>query len=1131
MAETGRERPTQERARPSRTAAPAAHAAEPATEAPGGEPGDLLLRPDQAAAAGGDDAPVRSSGAGRPSGAVSRPIPTLRLQRTIGNAAVGRALQRARAGGAPVLAPPVARPEAEEHDGTAAHSPGPETEFHEGAAPEAEDPAAPGPEPAGAAAPAETPAADGPALEAPAIEAPTLAAPTLEDVAPAGELAAELHAASDPAGLAAGAELPGGAGAGTAGGAPIQRFAELHAPLMPLQAPAVPTPELAAPAPSSDVSGAVEGGASQVSAAGSAPSGGGLVESVLARARSWVTSRVGNAAGAMRRAGGAIASAFGGPLLAAFNAGRAVGQRIAPTVVSTVRSVWGRVSGPLRAMQRGVGSVVRRVVHGASAVIRPLTSRIGPLVRRLLNTGGDIVGAVAGLIGGAITRLGRLLGGLPGRIAAAIGRAVSAIGHAMQALVARVAGLLNRALARITSTITRVLRTTVAAVQRVVGFVGRLVRAIPTVIRTVVLPIVTAVLAATRRVVAAVVRALTATLRAAARGARRVITGFVRAVGRGIRVVTRAALAAARGFANLVRRGVTRAVGGVRAMARGVRDAIAGILHRILDPLRLLVATRLAEWIAPRIKAAIRQAGGMQKMLASIPRRVAGASREIAGKVADAAVITGHDVLRGLMRPDGDHFSFGISVGVTGEEGVGAGVAITGNADLVVDYPSHEIGIFFTPGVTVGAGGGLQAEAGPDVDLTGAWGTVLSFGANRGAGVRQGYQGAFMGAGMNVDAELGARVTRSEGIYVGAAPLWDATQPVRDAAQQGWSGGGSGTPPPAPPPPPPAPVPAPLPTPAAEVLLTSQQVRFDTGKATISPAGRAVIANVLDSAGHAHTLHADARYRIASVGGASLRWRHPGRGDPDALNQALSVQRAQVVAAEVRAGLGARGLGGITEVQQDAMGATLGHVLNLPADDNSPALRATTLTAYEQPAAPPPAPAPAPAPGPAGSGGGAGGPGAPAPVPGPGGPGSGPNSPSVGPHEWNWFGDDRPGKGIGSAIPNPLHGPLVPDLLHRPTMGWDSGISLGLRPGVGVGGNVTGNAVFSIPIGAYGFPPAVETPLRISVGLIKLGLDIMTMNIQGGLRDGVGIVGALVPPAIVNGIANFVFPLPPGYTD
>jgi hypothetical protein len=98
-------------------------------------------------------------------------------------------------------------------------------------------------------------------------------------------------------------------------------------------------------------------------------------------------------------------------------------------------------------------------------------------------------------------------------------------------------------------------------------------------------------------------------------------------------------------------------------------------------------------------------------------------------------------------------------------------------------------------------------------------------------------------------------------------------------------------------------------------------------------------------------------------------------------------------------------------------------------------------------------------------------------------------------------------------------------------MGWDSGIGLGLRPGVGVGGEVSGSATFSIPIGAYGFPASAELPLRVASGLVKLSADIATMNLAGGLRDGVGIVGAFVPSAIVDGVANFIFPLPPGYTD
>ena len=98
-------------------------------------------------------------------------------------------------------------------------------------------------------------------------------------------------------------------------------------------------------------------------------------------------------------------------------------------------------------------------------------------------------------------------------------------------------------------------------------------------------------------------------------------------------------------------------------------------------------------------------------------------------------------------------------------------------------------------------------------------------------------------------------------------------------------------------------------------------------------------------------------------------------------------------------------------------------------------------------------------------------------------------------------------------------------------MGWDSGVTLGLRPGVGVGAGASVSATFSIPIAAIGFPPSAELPLRVATGIVKLGLDLLTLNVAGGLRDGVGIVGAFVPPAIINGIADFVFPLPPGYTD
>ena len=752
----------------------------------------------------------------------------------------------------------------------------------------------------------------------------------------------------------------GASALGGRGSVPIQRFTELKAPLAdpPIEAPEPPQIDHAPPV--AEVQAAVQSGEGHVSGAGQAPAGGGgILDTIVNQAKSWVTGKVSQAAGIVGQVGGKLSGLFSGPLTSAFNFAKQVGGTIVSTIKSGVGRVWNGIKSPIKAMQQGVAGVVRGVIQSASKAIRPLAGALGGMIRGLLNGGGDLVGAITGKITGAISRIGAALTALPGRIVTGLQNAVTNISNGMRAMVTAVTAKLTQMVTRITTTVSNVIAKATNAVGSVLSRIEGFLRNIPSIIRSVVSSIVDRVLSTVRTVIATITKAVTAAVKKVAEQVKKVIETFRKKIDQKIAALTKALVDVVKKLADAIKRGVAKAVKGISAMIKGVKNAIHSIVKRVLDPIKDLIAKKLSDWIAPRLKEALKKGGGLKQMMAGIPKKIAGAAKGVAQKVADTAMITGHDVLRGLMRPDGDHFSFGISVGASGEGGVGAGAAITGTADLVLDYASHEIGVFFSPGVSVGAAAGAEAEAGPNVDLTGSWGTVLSFGANRGAGVRQGFQGAFVGGAVSANAEAGARLGRSEGLYVGAAPILDAAKPLVDAASQGAKGGPPPTPPPSPPAPPvPIPV-APSLTPLAEVLVTSQQVLFDTGKATVKSAGRAAINSVLDSTAHAHTLHADAKYRLASVGGASLRWRHPGAGQTaDERNMALSVQRAQVVAAEATRGLSTRGLAGNSEVQQDAMGSELGHVLRLPSDNNAEVFRATTLTSWEKPA-PPSAPTPA----------------------------------------------------------------------------------------------------------------------------------------------------------------------------
>jgi hypothetical protein len=285
---------------------------------------------------------------------------------------------------------------------------------------------------------------------------------------------------------------------------------------------------------------------------------------------------------------------------------------------------------------------------------------------------------------------------------------------------------------------------------------------------------------------------------------------------------------------------------------------------------------------------------------------------------------------------------------------------------------------------------------------------------------------------------------------------------------------------------------------------------------------------------------------MATIGGASLRWRTPGAATAGIQNQRLSVARANAVSNIVEAGLAQRNLSGVTSVQRQAIGSILGRALGLSDDDNSQMFRATSLTAYESggrvgPNTPGgPGTGGAPNLGDGGSGpvgiGPQQGTGANDPFanPGPGGPGTGTrNSPSLQEGKYDW-GQDTRHDPTDPTKNNELSAtalPMVPDLLNRPTMGWDSGISIGgtAEAGAGVGAGVS--ASYSIPVATAAFPADAEVPLRAVSGIVKLAGDFTTGNVPGAIRDGVGLAGAFVPTEIVNAVADGVFPLPPGYTD
>ena len=937
---------------------------------------------------------------------------------------------------------------------------------------------------------------------------------------------------------------PDGAAAAGPDELPVQRLAVLAEPLA--EGPELELPPLAMEEPEgalAGVEGEAQSHASGVGAAAGSPSGGGLLASLLNRARSWVSEKVSAVTGTLGSVGSRILAVLRAPVAAVTSAVRSTLQGARDLARDALAAASAGVTAVLDGARAGARSAVRGAFSAVRSIVRTLAGPIRAAVQAAISSAQDIGSRVANTVSARAQSIFHRLLDLPNRIAAAAVRAVTSLQVAVASLTARFAAALGSVTDRVAAGLTAAVGAAAAVVQSVVAGARRLLAGMPGLIARLVQPVVDRLLTA--------IAAFVARVQAAAQRAIERVRGVVqRAVAAFAALVQRAVAAAAEALRrritaarDLVNRGIALAISAARSAVVAAQAAVRRAVHAVLDPIRDWLIRRLTTWLAPKIKAALAAippavlaarlaaAAAAQRAMAWV-RGAAQAAAQVAEKVNDAVTIEEHDVLRGLMKPDGDHLGVGVSLSPEVMAGAGVAGTVGATVDLVFDYQSHEIGMFLSPAL------GMSAQIGPDVEFgkvagTAAWGTVLSFGANRRAGVRAGYQGAFLSAGASVQGGEGLGVSTGGSLYVGAAPLRHAVAPLVSAAEHDPHVPDTRTgPPPVIPGTPAGPL---VPLPPREIQR--QTVFFDTGQAQVKPAGIAAVNGLLDVVAAAAAANPDAQFTITTVGGASLRWRHPDKAGSAADNLRLSWQRADAVNAQVSAGLAARGLSGRVGVRESATGSQQAEQeaerLHLAADDDSQAYRDTVVSADEidmtQAPAVPPTVGPAPVESQHASPGGW--------------TWDGPTTP-LPPGHWDLGGDDRPGQGFydprqpgspfhpGDAnVLDPTNGPLVPDLLNRPTIGSDTTFGVMGLAGAGINGGAGPAVSFSFPLGAYAFPPESTVPLRVLVGMIKLNMDVATMSPAGGLRDVSGIVGAFIPDEVVNGVADFVFPLPPGYTD
>ena len=733
-------------------------------------------------------------------------------------------------------------------------------------------------------------------------------------------------------------------------------------------------------------------------------------------------------------------------------------------------------------------------------LLSPITSRINGLLQRIRN---------------AANRVVQLVLGLARRVAAAITAAIAAIAGFVTRTITAVSNLLRRALAGVQRML-----------QAVISRVMSVARGLPSAVAGLVSRILSGVGSLVNRVISAVTRAINAVTRVLVAFVRRVAAAATALVRRILALV----IAAVHRVVAMVKAFLRRAASLVARAIRAVVSFITGLVRRAAKAIADAVMWLVLKWLKPRIQAALRRAREIIERIRRYGERYVRAAREGVRR----AQALGRSILQSLLKPEGDHFTIGITggVGVSGGEVVIGGAALSAQflLDMHVSYRHNSMRAYITVNAELGGGVGVGLEAtgvSPDFGLGGTygWGSVLSYGQKSdmddsvtgwqvGAGVGAEVQGAVGPAGVSVGMSEGlstnledvpawaARAPFGYNPVTGFAPpppgvpviggpgfpdtvpgtatpappgggTWSEVGPAGPGgAGPGGAGPGRGGPPL-------------RPTVVPESPQTVRRsVFFDPiGSDEVVRAGQ--LAKLQQLADRAEALASGAPRALANgliVGHASPRWRHPrARHTPAEENQELSTRRALNTKARLEPLVRGRSLP-FAGISTQAVGATTGAEPDQDRPDQRRADVSVNVTRFREVPPPPPPPPP----------------------------------PRPDPH-----------------APTPPPGQL-------PSLGWDTSVSAQWTGKAGAGVEATAGPSASIgytfgrgpkneAIWREDFGAATGKGLRILLGLYKVFLGMAHGNSIAMVRDAAGLVGGvedIIGVELTDPIVDFVIPAP-----
>ncbi len=870
----------------------------------------------------------------------------------------------------------------------------------------------------------------------------------------------------------------------------------------------------ASPAPTVDV-GSFTGGARQVEAAGHASPPASLLDAILDQARSLLRSFVSGATSAVTGLLGELGTDVQGAIGEAWTFLSSAATELWGLVTNGVRSAIDGIQGALGAIVNEVRTHLSSAWAAIRAIPNQVKAHIQQAIMRAIRGDGNII---QNIIEPITSRVNAMVATVTGTVQAIVGRIESTIQAGIgkvHELIGTVAERANALIERITARIDQALTNAQQFVTRLTQRLTSARSGIGGLIMEAIGPIVNSIASVANQVVARLVEMARGLLESARGQAHQIVNSLRQRADTLVDRVVQLVRTTAEAVLGVIRRSIQNTIDIllapfrlIRALAQRLFAAAGRAIMEIIKPI-------IAERVAPLIGPAIRQLQAIKEGAAKQLPGLAQQASNIAQNAASAVRQTGRDVLRGLLSPDGDHFGYGISWSASAEGGVGIGVTISAMLDIVFSYVHHQIGIFLSPGASVNLNAGV-GESASEADFNASWGTVMTFGGNRGPGksVNDGYGGAFVGAGVSVSVAEVVGASKGNNLYMGGRSVFGTPGRTEIPGTPGspavpgtpGSPGTTGTPG----------TPGSPSTPASpdrDIPLRSERLVFNSGADAIQEPNVTKIqgvARTMIDASNANPAH---QIRAEAIGEASRRWRvvPPGK-TADQLNSQLAADRARHAAAELGHDLPHTPPGAFA-VASHGTGSSRATGAGATPDDNSETFRDVTLAVVEH------------VPGDAGQPGAPGTPGSPGT---PGTPGT-PGHPAT--------------PGTPAIVTNPgvdFIPPFIPDILPhldgtpggRPTVGDDSTVSLRLGGALDAKASLSVSNSYSVPLcDPIPFPAGAELPIRILMFIAKMANNAATGDVIGILRDSLALVGpvteAFFGPWVDNFVDQVIPPAPP----